>query len=123
MTLEAKLYQHPGSAPAAQTREFMRDVDVTMQALIDALRDPAHALRGDLPEIRAEERGITRRAWSTNGRLTTLAHVGDPMVNSLNTMVALLLPSDVTAGRTGQGEVVNYVAHATEDGESRALAS
>ena len=90
MALEAEIYQNSACAPSAEAVQFVAGVDTTLRGLIAALRDPSHVPTGDLPDIRAEERHMARRAESMDGELARLAHFADPIVNSLTTMVALL---------------------------------
>jgi uncharacterized membrane protein YccC len=87
MALETATYQDSERLPIAEVQQFAVDVDDSISALTEALRHPAHSIRADLPDLRADERKIAESA--TDG-LSPLTHAADPIVNSLNTMVALL---------------------------------
>jgi uncharacterized membrane protein YccC len=93
LALEAVLYQQQSSdtpwTPPAALRVFVEDVDVTLRALVQALRGPDYQLE-HLPDVRAEQRELAHAAKPASGTLATVVAAADPMVNSLNTIVTLL---------------------------------
>jgi uncharacterized membrane protein YccC len=99
MTLEARLYQPPPPTPPPVLRTFAADVDVTLDALAQALRDPTCSLH-DLPDLRADQQALvaappsgvsTDGAAPTSGfRRAALTTETERITNSLNTLVYLL---------------------------------
>ena len=92
MSLEAALYQDAAESPRTpppSLRAFVEDVDVTLRATVQALRDSVYEM-DNLPDLRAEERELAHIADPGNGALAALVLRADPIVNSLNTIVTLL---------------------------------
>jgi len=100
MTLEAGLYEDPRPAAPAPLLDFANNVETTLWALGQALRDPAYAL-DHLPDLRADQRALADLQTSSRPgrdaapdlagfRHAILVSETDRMTNSLTTMTRVL---------------------------------
>jgi len=92
LAFEAGLVGTPEPVAPPQLRAFVGDVDVTLEALVQALCDPSHLLRS-LPNLRADQRALADLADPEDRGsypLTVLASEADRVTDSVNTMAELV---------------------------------
>ena len=98
MALEAAEYAGEDLTVPLPLQVFVRDVDTTLQALEQALRNPDYPLN-TLPDLRADQRELSMAAHSApvapaqapvHYRLALLAYESDRITDSVNTLAQLL---------------------------------